>query len=373
MLFEPGSIGSMTVKNRIVRSATYEGFADENGIVDERYVNLYRKLALGGSGLIITGFAYVREDGIVMKGQAGIHSDECIPPLRRVVEEVHLADPEVKIVMQIAHGGRQANPKYTGGVLIAPSPIPDKTMNATPKEMSLDEVKAVIESFIEAAKRVKKAGFDGVQIHAAHGYLLSEFISPYSNRRNDEYGGSTENRARILLEIVHGVKAECGGEWPVLVKLQVDDCVADENRLKTPESAEIAKMVVEAGADAIEVSGGIYESALYGNLIPTRFNITREEDEAYFLPQAVEVKRAIGGTPLILVGGIRSKKVAEEILGKGHADFISMSRPLIREPNLPNKWKDGSSTKSTCISCNQCLSEARKNGLRCAQLAASSS
>ncbi|MEM1658338.1 MAG: NADH:flavin oxidoreductase [Candidatus Jordarchaeales archaeon] len=368
MLFEPGHVGSMEVKNRIVRSATYEGLADENGIVGERYVELYRELAKGGTGLIITGFAYVRKDGVALRGQTGLHSDECIPPLKKMVDAVHAVDPDVKVVVQLSHGGRQAHPKLTNGVLIAPSPIPDKTVKITPKEMTREEVKEVIEAFVRAAKRAKDAGFDGVQIQACHGYLVSQFLSPYSNKRSDEYGGSTENRARMLVEIIKGIKKACGGDWPVLVKLQMDDCVADEDRLKLPESVEIARIVLKSGADAIEVSGGIYESTLYGNLSSVRTKVGEEVPEAYFLPFAVEVKKALPSATVMLVGGIRSKSTAEEVLEKGYSDFISMSRPLIRDPNLPAKWLKGESLKSECISCNDCLRMAGKSGLKCAKL-----
>lgn len=368
MLFEPGVIGSMNVKNRVVRSATYEGMADENGIVGERYVELYRRLAKGGTGLIITGFAYVRKDGIALRGQTGLYSDECVPPLKKMVESVHEVDPEVKVVVQLSHGGRQAHPKLTGGVLIAPSPIPDKSINVTPRKMTTDEIKEVIEDFVRAAERARDAGFDGVQIQACHGYLLSQFISPYSNRRNDEYGGSTENRARMLIEIIRGIKKSCGRDWPVLVKLQMDDFVADENRLKPLEAVEIAVMVSKSGADAIEVSGGIYESALYGNLTSVRTKVGKEEPEAYFLPLAIEAKRALPSTPIMLVGGIRSKSIAEEILENEHADFISMSRPLIRDPDLPAKWMKGEGLKSECVSCNDCLRNAGKQGLGCSKL-----
>ncbi len=368
MLFEPGSVGSMDVKNRLVRSATYEGLADENGIVGERYIELYEKLARGGVGLIITGFAYVRKDGIALRNQTGLHSDECVSPLSKMVKVVHAVDPDVKVVVQLSHGGRQANPKLTGGMLIAPSPIPDKSVNVTPREMTSEEVEEVIDDFVRAAERAKDAGFDGVQIQACHGYLISQFLSPYSNRRNDEYGGSAENRARILLEIIRRVKKECGGDWPVLVKLQMDDFVADENRLKPPESVEIARMVSEAGADAIEVSGGIYESSIYGNLTSVRLNVGKGEPEAYFLPLAVEAKRSVTSKPIMLVGGIRSKTVAEEIIEKGQADFISMSRPLIRDPELPLKWMKGENLKSDCVSCNDCLRVAGKQGLKCVKL-----
>lgn len=370
MLFQPKKIGDMTVKNRIVRSATYEGMAKE-GIVDERYVGLYRRLAMGGVGLIIGGFAFVKRNGIAVRYQTGIHSDECVPMLRKATEAVHEVDEDVKFVLQIAHCGRQRTGCKEYGEIVAPSAVGyisygiKKNIEIVPKEMTLAEVKEIVQSFIAAAERAKRAGFDGVQLHAAHGYLLSEFLSPHTNRRTDAYGGSTENRVRIILEILDGIRERCGKELPVVIKLQVDDFLDVEPSLKMPESVEIARAVAEAGFDAVEISGGIYESTV---LMTTKTNIRTPEDEAYFLPYARRIKKVIGETPLILVGGIRSLEVAEGVLRDGEADFVSMCRPLIREPNLPKKWRENLSHKADCISCNRCFGEMRDKGLRCVAL-----
>jgi len=373
MLFRPQKIGGMTVKNRIVRSATHEGMA-KDGIVDERYVSLHKGLAIGGVGLIIGGFAFVQRNGIATRTQAGIHSDECIPMFRKATEAVHKADKDVKFVLQLAHCGRQRSGCKEYGEIVAPSAVgfvsrhhfdKKKDIEIVPKEMTLTEIEEVVRSFIAAAERAKRAGFDGVQLHAAHGYLLSEFLSPYTNRRTDAYGGSTENRVRIILEILDGIRERCGKEWPVLIKLQVDDFLNVEPSLKMPESVEIARMIAEAGFDAIEISGGMYESL---TLITIKTNIRTPEDEAYFLPYARRIKKVIGDVPLILVGGIRSLEVAEGVLRSGEADFISMCRPLIREPDLPNKWRKNLSNKAECISCNRCFWEMGYKGLRCVAL-----
>ena len=366
ILFSPKKISTMTVKNRIVRSATYEGMADDNGLVDNRYVALYENLAKGGVGLIIAGFAFVKENGIALNYQTGIHIDECIPMLKKSVETVRHVNENVKFVLQIAHCGRQVESdmvKKRGFEPVAPSPIADKSIGIVPKEMTIEDIEDVIQSFIMSAERAKRAGFDGVQLHAAHGYLLSEFLSPYVNKRADDYGGNSEDRLRIIVEIFEGIKEVCGEDWPVLIKLQIDDFVKEESSLKPPESIEIARRIAEAGFDAIEISGGIYESD--EKLDPWYLRVRTTDEEAYFLPYATKIKKVIGETPLIQVGGIRSFEVAEGIVKDGYVDFISMSRPFIMEPDLPQKWLNKLSDKSTCTSCNRCETEMSDKGLRC--------
>jgi len=186
------------------------------------------------------------------------------------------------------------------------------------------------------------------------------------NKRTDNYGGSTENRVRIVIEIFEGIKETCGENWPVLIKLQIDDFVKEEPSLKPPESIEIARRIAEAGFDAIEISGGIYESD--EKLDPWNLKVKKADEEAYFLPYAKKVKKVIGETPLILVGGMRSFEVAENIVKNGYADFTSMSRPFIMEPDLPQKWLNKPSDKSTCTSCNRCETEMSDKGLRCSLL-----
>jgi 2,4-dienoyl-CoA reductase-like NADH-dependent reductase (Old Yellow Enzyme family) len=366
VLFSPEKIGAMTVKNRLVRSATYEGMADDNGLVDNRYVALYENLARGGVGMIIAGFAFVKENGIAAEYQTGIHADDCIPMLKKAVEAVDRVDENVNFVLQIAHCGRQVESSIVEKRKfkpLAPSSIADKSTGILPKEMTIKDIKDVTQSFVKSAERAKRAGFDGVQLHGAHGYLLSEFLSPHMNKRTDDYGGSTENRVRIVIEIFEGIKELCGENWPVLIKLQVDDFVKDEPSLKPPESVEIARRIAEVGFDAIEISGGIYESD--EKIDPYYVKVRKTDEEAYFLPYARKVKKVIDETPLILVGGIRSFGVAEKIVKDGHADFISMSRPLIMEPDLPQKWLNKLSDRSTCTSCNRCETEMGDKGLRC--------
>jgi 2,4-dienoyl-CoA reductase-like NADH-dependent reductase (Old Yellow Enzyme family) len=217
--------------------------------------------------------------------------------------------------------------------------------------MTREDIKEVVKAFGQAARRVKQSGFDAVQLHCAHGYLLCAFISPYANRRTDEYGGSVENRARMVLETYREVRKEVGGDYPVLVKMNAEDLL--DGGLTIDQSAKIAGWLAEEGIDAIEISAGGSE----GNTRSARTNIKTPEQEAYLLPYAREFKKHTGSVPLILVGGMRSPEVVEKVLEEGCVDYVSICRPLIREPHLVKRWKEGNREKARCVSCNLCYSE----------------
>lgn len=361
ILFEPKNIGEMEIKNRFVRSATAESASDETGAITDKLFDIYRTLAKGGVGLIITGHAYVQTNGRCSPDQIGIYKDDLIAELKKLVGEVHRASSDCRIAMQIAHAGRQA---ARGSVEnpVAPSAVTDSSTGITPRKMTEAEIKECINSFANAAERVKLAGFDAVQIHSAHGYLISSFNSPYTNVRNDRWGGNLENRMRFLMEIYRGIRAKVGGGYPVFVKLNAMDFL--DGGIEINESAQIARTLAEEGIDAIEVSGGMYES--YRGKSPVRTRIRKLEQEAYFLSLAKEIKNAVGNVPVMLVGGIRSVPLMEKILAEESADFISMSRPLIREPDFPDKIRGGKQ-KSDCISCNGCMS-SRVDVTRCVQI-----
>jgi 2,4-dienoyl-CoA reductase-like NADH-dependent reductase (Old Yellow Enzyme family) len=228
--------------------------------------------------------------------------------------------------------------------------------------MTILEIDKVVTAFGEAAARGKRAGFDGVQLHGAHGYLLSQFLSPFFNQRTDRYGGNLENRARLLLEVVQAVRKEVGEGYPLLVKINSEDFV--ENGLTADESLEVCAMLEKAGVDAIEMSGGtVYASGKYSSL---RTGVAKsQESESYYREAAARYKQRIG-IPLLLVGGIRSLEAAGSIVHDGVADFISLCRPLISEPDLIGRWKAGDRRPALCISCNGCVGPARKgNGLQC--------
>ncbi len=348
-LFEPGEINGMQLENRFVRSATWEGMAGDDGSCAPKLISLMADLARGGVGLIISSHSYVQKIGQAGPRQIGIHNDDMIPGLEKMTAAVH--GQHGKIVCQLAHAGFFGNAQLSGQTPIAPSSV-DGIAEGTRREMNKEDIAGVVEAFAAAAGRAKSAGFDGVQIHGAHGYLLSEFISPMFNLRTDEYGGSIENRARLPLEVFKAIRTAVGNEYPVLIKLNCKEFT--DNGLMPQEFVQVGKMLADAGIDAVEVSGGLPISP---KTRPSQLGINREEKEAYFQQEATALKKQVD-VPIILVGGNRSFHVAERIVEQGVADYISMARPLIREPHLINRWKAGDLTPSACVSDNMCFQPA---------------
>jgi 2,4-dienoyl-CoA reductase-like NADH-dependent reductase (Old Yellow Enzyme family) len=356
-MFETSEINGMQLANRFVRSATWEGMAAEDGAATPKLIDLMAGLARGGVGLIISGHTYVSPEGQAGPWQLGVYKDELVSGLSDMAKAVH--DKGGKIVMQLAHSGLTASPDLTGQQPIGPSPLQDPDVPPG-LEMSESDIAGVVAAFAAGANRAKVAGFDGVQIHGAHGYLLSEFLSPFFNRRQDQYGGSIENRARIVLEVLQAVRGAVGNDYPVLIKMNCQDFI--ENGLSLDDSVQAAVMLAEEGIDAIEISGGTPRS---GKLGAARVGIKSEEKEAYFQNEARSFRQNVD-VPLILVGGNRSFQVAESIISGGIADYISMCRPFIREQGLINRWKSGDLTRATCESDNMCFVPARKgDGIYC--------
>ncbi|AKB74079.1 2,4-dienoyl-CoA reductase [NADPH] [Methanosarcina lacustris Z-7289] len=360
MIFDPIIVCNMELQNRFVRSATHEFMAEEDGTPTSRLGDLYEELAKNEVGLIITGYSYVFPGGQSDSLQQGIYNDRFIEHYRKITERVHRY--KSRIVLQIVHGGRQADTSDEYPIPIAPSVVKNGHSSVAPREMTEKEILEMIEAFTLAAVRAKTAGFDGVQLHCAHGFLLSNFISPYTNRRTDRWGGSVENRARIVTEIVRRIKEETGNDFPILVKMNATDGFLPGSSkaglgLDSPECVEIAKLLEKAGVCAIEVSGGIGEAG--GVTIKTAINSPAKE--AYFKNYSKMIKSAVG-IPVILVGGIRSLSVMEELLANGFADLISMSRTFISEPDLVLKLKSGEAKKARCVSCNLCFDP---EGIRC--------
>lgn len=347
MIFEPFEIQKLALPNRIARSATAERGADEKGFATDELISLYRRLAEGGSGLIFTGHAFVRLDGRTNINMTGIHRDETIPGLSRLAKAVHKASA-AKIVLQVNHAGRATAEVLIGCRPVAPSPIPVRMSGENPRELSPDEIDELVELYVLAALRAQEAGFDGVQLHCAHGYLISQFLSPYTNKREDKWGGSSDNRRRFLLEIIAEIEARAP-DFPLLVKINSEDMVP--GGVELGNFVETCLEIEKRGVDVIEVSAGIPESA---NKI-IRKGIKSPEKEAYFRKNARALKDGGLNIPVILVGGLRSFEICEEILEAGEADIVSLSRPLITEPDLPRRWASGDTTKSRCISCNGCL------------------
>ncbi|MBF7084182.1 NADH:flavin oxidoreductase [Desulfallas sp. Bu1-1] len=357
-MFESTEINGMELANRFVRSATWEGMAANDGSVTPKLVATMTELARGGVGLIISGHSYVLPEGQAAPWQLGVYKDELIPGLREMTKAVH--DCGGKIVMQLSHAGMFAPEKLTGQLPLVVSDLEEPGKKPY-REITAQDIREIVTAFADGARRAKAAGFDGVQIHSAHGYLLSQFLSPVYNRRRDEYGGDIQNRARIHIEVYQAIREVVGENYPVLIKLNCKDFV--ENGLSLEDSLQVGRMLADVGLDAIELSGGLLTG---GKLSPSRPGIKSEKEEAYFREEARDFKEAIG-IPLILVGGMRSFQVAETLVKDGVADYISMSRPLIREPNLINRWKSGDFSKAECKSDNMCFRAGMSgNGVCCA-------
>ncbi|MDB9823487.1 NADH:flavin oxidoreductase, partial [Deltaproteobacteria bacterium] len=252
------------------------------------------------------------------------------------------------IVLQLAHAGFFANTDLIGQRPVAPSNV-EGLAKGPRKELHRDDIREIVEAFGEAAHRAKKAGFDGVQIHAAHGYLLSQFLSPVFNKRKDEYGGPVENRAKAVLQVLQHIREAVGDLFPVLIKINCEDFL--EGGLLLEDTLKVGGMLEQGGLDAIELSGG---TSMSGKFIPPRVGIKTEEKEAYFRDSAKAFKDKVR-IPLILVGGNRSFHLSERLVQEGYADYISMSRPLVREPHLIQRWADGDLEKARCLSDNQCF------------------
>ena len=356
-LFETSEINGMKLANRFVRSATWEGMAADDGACTPKLIDLMAGLAKGGVGLIVSSHAYVSPEGQAGPWQVGVYDDKLIPGLEEMTAAVH--ENGGKIVIQLAHAGYFANAKLTGQTPMAPSNA-EGFAKGPRQEMTADDIQGVVKAYGAAAKRAQTAGFDGVQIHSAHGYLLSQFLSPAFNHRKDEYGGGIDNRARALVEVLREIRQAVGREYPVLVKMNCQDFI--DNGLQPEDSLQAGKLLVENGIDAIESSGGVLLSP---KLSPSRMGIKSEEKEAYFQNEARAFKEEIK-VPLILVGGNRSFQVAERLVNEGTADYISICRPLIREPGLINRWKSGDLSKATCVSDNMCFMPAMKGkGIYC--------
>jgi len=358
-LFEGIQINGMALRNRSVRSATWMGMAEKDGRCSTRLINRMEALARGDVGLLITGFAYVMPNGQALPGQLGIHDDAMIPNLLKLTKHVHAAHG--KVAMQIVHAGVQTVMREKEDQPVwGPSPVYNKLFRKTPRAMTQGEIKETVQAFARAADRVKRAGFDAVQLHGAHGYLISQFLSPLTNKRTDTYGGPIENRARFLFQIFRAVRKRVGKDFPVLIKLNTKDFV--RGGFHERDALFVAKRLGHMGMDAIELSGG---TPAAGNLGPARTKIRKADEEAYFLPLAKKIKKHVS-VPIILVGGIRSLKGVNAIIKSGAADLVSMARPLIREPNLIRRWEEGDRKKAACISCNQCFGAARTaEGVHC--------
>jgi 2,4-dienoyl-CoA reductase-like NADH-dependent reductase (Old Yellow Enzyme family) len=337
--FENCRIGNIEVKNRFIRSATHESMA-QDGHVSENIINMYKDLSEGGTGLIITGYLSFASSDSHSPSTMRISDDEFIPGLAELTKTAH--DLGTKVVAQINHSGSQLFSKPKNRVL-APSDVVDPVNGIKPEPFSKEEIDSFIKEFGKASLRAKKADFDGVQIHGAHSYLLSKFLSPKYNTRNDEYGGNIENNTKIIVEIIKEIKKQCGNDFPVWIKLNGSDF--EENGITDKDFYKVCEIISKNGIDAIEVSSGV----------PTgKFGPSRTiKHKAYNFDFAKNIASNLK-TDTIVVGGLREIDLIENILKDSEIKGVSLSRALVREPDLIKRWEQGKREPARCVACNGC-------------------
>lgn len=359
-LFSPVRLGSLTLPNRIVFAATSSELADRDGFVTDDMVEYYAERARGGAGLLVVEATYVAREGKRLHHNAMLDGDRYVPGMRRLVDAVHGAGAAA--VLQLNDGGRESIPEVSGAPPRAPSALPSRFTAVgeavVPEELTVAEIRELVRRFTEAAVRARAAGFDGVELHGAHGYLIGQFVSPESNRRRDEYGGDPRRRARFFVELVGSIKRQLGREYPVICRMNGRDLVP--GGLELDEAVEIGALLEAAGADSVSVSGGIHASRPYA-IIPG-MSVPR----GCYVEYSEAFKRRLA-VPIMTVGRINTPELAEEILAAGRADLICLSRALLADPYFPAKARAGRVDEIVpCIACNECIATIhRHKGIAC--------
>ena len=352
-IYDPFKLANLTVKNRLIASATFEYGADQ-GKISPRLIDYYGNLASGGSGLVITGQWGISAGAGIAPIMVETAYDQFVIDARKLTSEAHKNG--ALIFCQLNHGGYRTFPAPGyDRMAVSEKEVAPGVVN---REMTEADIKKVVADFGHAAARCREGGFDGVQIHAAHGYLLSTFLSPYFNKRADSYGGPIENRARILFEVYQAVRREAGQDFPVIVKLHFNDRVSPS--ISPQECLFVCKELERLGIDLIEVSSGVTNDGGPESFSPF---IRIERDQGIFFGGADHIAKAVK-VPVASVGGYRTPDFIEKALNEPSVTAISLCRPLIREPNLPNRWRTDRSV-AKCVSCDKCLKSAGNGLLGC--------
>ena len=353
-LFSPLKIKNLTLRNRLVLPGLISNFATENGEVTDQLIAFLQARAQGGVGLIFLESVFVDWSGKGTPRQVGIHDDSLIPGLKRLTSAMHEAG--AKIMPQLIHCGRQMTSAFSGQPLLAPSAIPDPVVGEMPKEMTVTEIKHMVGQFAQAAKRAQEAGFDGVEIHAGHGYLISEFLSLYANKRTDEYGGGLENRMRFLKEVVESTRGLVGVDYPIACRLNAEEYVAEG--IHVEEAAEIAKMLEDLGVDLIDISVSVKESYHY-------LSVTSGEAVANQAEMASVIKSKLR-IPVVTAGRVITPEIAENILAQEQADLVAVGRGQIADPEFGYKaLAEQTAEIVPCLGCNACNARTHRPQIIC--------
>jgi len=350
-LFDTLKINGLEISNRFIRSATMDSMA-ENNMVSDAELKLYEDLGKGEIGLIMSHGLYPSQEGKASPGQLSVHTDEAIPSLTRLVNKVH--ENGGKIAAQILHGGWLCSSQVTGLPPVGPSSVTNPMSGVRVRELSGDEIHGFIDSYRQAARRIVESGFDAVQLHAAHSWILSAFLSPVTNKRDDEWGGTNEKHAALVIRICEGIREVAGNDYPILVKLGIKDYHPEGKSIE--DGVRQAVLLEQCGVDSIEVSEGIEEDFFH--------HIRSDAVSPYYLEECRQVRQALS-IPVMLVGGIRKLEDMQKIISDGTADAVSMCRPFVMDPYLVKKLHAASVDGSQCTSCNECTLTMREGRLRC--------
>lgn len=353
-LFQPIRLGAITLKNRLAMAQMTMNYATQEGFATERLIRYYLERAKGGVGAIFVEGTFFTSEGRGYRNQLGLSSDRHAEALRKLTDEVHGLKEEVKIFIQIHHAGARASSKVTGLQPVAPSDLPAYPGAEMPRALTRDEIRVLVEAHVAAAERAKQAGFDGVDIHCAHGYLIPGFFSPLTNHRSDEYGGDLQGRTRFLREVVRGIKERLGTAFPLTIKVSGDEYI--EGGLDIEKMTEIALVAQEEGIDGITVSAGTVGGKKKEDLRELHKvlrTMPMMTEPGCLVPLAEKMKKALR-IPVITVGRIHRPALAEEILAQDKADIVAMGRALLADPQLPRKALEGREDEiRPCIGCNE--------------------
>jgi 2,4-dienoyl-CoA reductase-like NADH-dependent reductase (Old Yellow Enzyme family)/thioredoxin reductase len=354
-LFQPIKIGKMELKNRLAVPPMGTCFAARDGSVSDRLITYHQARARGGFGLIIVEVTAIDgERGLGSGAQLSLYDDKFIPGFKKLADAVHALG--AKMAVQLYHPGRNTYPMYIGNKPpVAPSAIPDPIVRQMPEELTIEGIHKLVEQYAQGARRVKEAGFDAVEFHGAHGYLIAQFMSAYANKRTDEYGGSFDNFMRFPLQIVRRARELVGPDFPILFRISATELVKEGREV--PESIEVMKRLVEAGVNAVDVSIGVYESGIYTSAPP-------EMPQGFNADNAVKFKQALK-IPVLVAGRINDPRVAEDIIKSGKADIVHIGRQALADPDWPNKVAAGKEADIVqCLSCNEACIEGISFWLR---------
>ena len=382
-LFTPFRLGPLQLRNRVVRAAAFEGMCPANS-PSQALLDYHRSVAAGGVGMTTVAYVAVHRSGLSFPHQLWLRPD-VVPALRQLTDAVHREGAACSI--QIGHGGNMAKTAVAGGRPVAPSARINLYGPTFPRAMNRADIREATAAYGRAVHLAREAGFDAVEVHAGHGYLISQFLSPYTNKRRDEFGGSLENRARFMRMVMEQVRQAAGSDMAVLVKMNLRDGFC--GGMETDEAMEVARMLEYAGADALVLSGGFVSRApmyilrgamplgilahhmenplmrLFVRLLGRRLIPSEPFREAYFLEDALKFRKQVR-IPLVYVGGLIAREKIEEVLTSGF-ELVGIARALIKDPDFLRKMQDEELQRSTCDTCNYCIAVMYSREVACIQ------